>query len=120
HVTENLGARCFGQLPVAINVDQCTLFLALIAVEDSQRDAHVEAERLLIVWIVEGWIVGIPGAESWISRPVGVGKFMVGNRLLNGLKRRPQIGPVIKCYLAESLQRLQLLREIEWTDHVEF
>jgi hypothetical protein len=72
HIAEDLGARRFGQLLAAVDVDQRALLLALVLVEDAQRNVDAEAERLDAVGVVVRRVVGVPRAEGRIGGAVGL------------------------------------------------
>src|ERR1700678_2322493 len=120
HVAEDLCPRRIRQLLVVIDVNERSFFLALVAVKDSQRNAYVEAQSLIGIWFVERSVVGVPRAKCRICRAIRLCQLMVRFGLLNGFNCRSQIGAVIQRDLTIGLQRLKLLREIEWASHVKF
>ena len=89
HVAGYLGARRVFKLLITVDVDQRALLLALVAVEDAQRNTDAESKRIIALWVVVGFVVGIPRAECGIGRAIGNSQFMVRVRLLDGLERRP-------------------------------
>ena len=103
----------------AVDVDQRAFLLALIAVEDAQRNAHAGADRLRAIGIVGRGVICEPACEGRIGRAVRHGQLVVGLGLLNRLQRRLQVGPRRQRGIAVGFQRLQRIAEIEWTRHIE-
>ena len=119
HIAEDLRTRGFAGLLAAVDVDQRALLLALVAVEDAQRNAHADAESLYAIRIVIRGVVRIPRAVSRIGRTVGDSQLVVGLGLLDRLQRGLQVGPSMPAPISIVVQRLQGIVEIERARHVE-
>ena len=62
-------------------------FLALIPIEDAERDADTGAERVVRVRVVKRTVVSPPGAERRIRRAVGHCQLVICFGFLHGLVR---------------------------------
>ncbi len=67
HVAEDLRPRRLHQFFVPVDVQFRALLLPLIPVEDAQRDADTEADRLVRKRVVERRVVRIPRAQGRIG-----------------------------------------------------
>src|SRR5208337_4803667 len=92
---------------------------ALVAIEDAQWDVYARAESLNTVRIVVRGIVCIPPGEGWIGRAIRNRQFVIGLRLLDGFKRCLQVGTRRQRRLAEAVERIERVGEIEDPGHVE-
>ena len=118
-VAENLRFGRFGSLLASVDVYQCAFFLALVLVEDPQRDADAEAESLVGIRVIGRGIVGVPGTECWIGGPIGDGEFVIGLGLLDCLDRGSQVWPVVESNLVIIGQGLQRCTQIKCAGYVE-
>ena len=109
HVAEDLRSRGFSQLLIAAYIDLSALLLALVPVEDAERNVDAGAQCIAAKGVVECGVVGVPSAKGRIGGTVGEGQLVIGVGLLNGLKRGAQVGPGVQGYLTKIFERLQFL-----------
>ena len=108
HIAEHLRPRCRCESVIAINIQLCAQFFALIAIEDPQRNTDAEPDVL-----IDRRIAPDIETEGRVGRSIGDREPMIGLCLIDGLQRGPQVRPRIERCLAHVVQRRSLLREIK-------
>src|ERR1700722_10351476 len=114
-VAEDLRLRRVPQLFAVADVDLRAQLLSLIAVEDAQRNADIDAEIE-----IDGRITAEVEAEGWVGRSVRFGQFVVGVRLVDSLHRGLQVGSRVLRDEPVGVERVDLIVEVEDSGYVEF
>ena len=103
HIAEHLGPRRFARLPAAVDVNQGPFLFALVPIEDTQRNAHADADSFRAIGIIRRGVIRKPCGISRIGRAVRDRQFVVGVRLLKRLSLEK---------VPETPEQTLLLREI--------